>query len=95
MARNSVLQHGISIRLACEVYGISQTCYRYKANSSTWTTSAHASAGNCINLIDSDMSVQIDMSVVKITLVMANMDSARVDYFVEERREFWLKDFGA
>jgi|GEM_PF-4825577 len=48
-----------------------------------------------MKLIDSDMSVQIDMSVVKITLVMANMDSARVDYFVEERREFWLKDFGA
>lgn len=26
-----VARHGISIRLACQVYGISQTCYRYQA----------------------------------------------------------------
>ena len=31
MARKGVARHGISIRLACEVYGISETCYRYRA----------------------------------------------------------------
>jgi putative transposase len=31
MAIKSVAKHGISIRLACVVYGISQTCYRYQA----------------------------------------------------------------
>jgi putative transposase len=30
MARKGIVRHGISIRLACEVYGISETCYRYK-----------------------------------------------------------------
>ena len=29
MARKGIAKHGISVRLACEVYGISQTCYRY------------------------------------------------------------------
>jgi len=29
MARNAVLKHGLSIRLACECLGISETCYRY------------------------------------------------------------------
>jgi len=31
MARKCVTRHGISIRLACELYGISETCYRYQA----------------------------------------------------------------
>lgn len=31
MARRGVAKHGISIRLACVVYGISETCYRYQA----------------------------------------------------------------
>ena len=31
MAKKSVAKHGISVRLACEVYGISETCYRYQA----------------------------------------------------------------
>ena len=31
MARKGVAKHGISIRLACETYGISETCYRYQA----------------------------------------------------------------
>lgn len=31
MAHKGVAKHGISIRLACEVYGISETCYRYQA----------------------------------------------------------------
>lgn len=31
MARKGVAKHGISIRLACEAYGISETCYRYQA----------------------------------------------------------------
>ena len=31
MARKGVAKHGISIRLACVVYGISETCYRYQA----------------------------------------------------------------
>ena len=26
-----VAKHGISVRLACVVYGISETCYRYQA----------------------------------------------------------------
>ena len=29
MARNAVLKHGLSVRLACECLGISETCYRY------------------------------------------------------------------
>ena len=29
MARNAVLKHGLSICLACECLGISETCYRY------------------------------------------------------------------
>ena len=29
MAQQSVAEHGISIRLACLAFGISQTCYRY------------------------------------------------------------------
>lgn len=31
MAIKSVTKHGISIRLACVIYGISETCYRYRA----------------------------------------------------------------
>jgi putative transposase len=31
MARRAVKEKSISIRLACEVFGISETCYRYKA----------------------------------------------------------------
>ncbi len=31
MARKAVLQRGISIRLACLGFGISETCYRYRA----------------------------------------------------------------
>ena len=31
MAKNSVVKHGVSIRLACEAFGISETCYRYQA----------------------------------------------------------------
>lgn len=31
MAKRGIAKHGISIRLACEVYGISETCFRYQA----------------------------------------------------------------
>ena len=31
MACQSVARYGISIRLACVTFGLSQTCYRYKA----------------------------------------------------------------
>jgi len=31
MAKQAIEKHGISIRLACECLGISQTCYRYQA----------------------------------------------------------------
>ena len=31
MAKRAVQERGISIRLACELYQISQTCYRYEA----------------------------------------------------------------
>jgi len=31
LAREAVAQRGISIRLACDTYGISETCYRYQA----------------------------------------------------------------
>src|SRR5690606_28692245 len=31
MAMKGVAKHGLSIRLACVVYGISETCYRYQA----------------------------------------------------------------
>ena len=30
MARDAVASRGVSIRLACEAFGISQTCYRYE-----------------------------------------------------------------
>jgi putative transposase len=30
MAQRVVQERGISVRLACETFGISQTCYRYK-----------------------------------------------------------------
>ena len=31
MARKSVAKHGLSIRMACVVYGVSETFYRYQA----------------------------------------------------------------
>ena len=31
MAKRAVKQHGISIRLACQLFQVSQTCYRYQA----------------------------------------------------------------
>jgi len=31
MAKQAVKQHGISIRLACDLFQVSQTCYRYQA----------------------------------------------------------------
>ena len=31
MAKRAVEQHGISIRLACQLFQVSQTCYRYEA----------------------------------------------------------------
>lgn len=30
MARDAVARRGVSIRLACEAFGVSQTCYRYE-----------------------------------------------------------------
>ena len=39
MARQVVTQRKISIRLACDIYGISETCYRYRPG---------LSADNCI-----------------------------------------------
>lgn len=30
MARAAVASRGVSIRLACEAFGVSQTCYRYE-----------------------------------------------------------------
>ena len=30
MAKKSVSKYGISVRLACDVFGISQSCYRYE-----------------------------------------------------------------
>ena len=34
MAQQTVERQGISIRLACMAFGISQTCYRYQAKQS-------------------------------------------------------------
>ncbi len=34
MAKQAVAQHGISIRLACDVFTVSETCYRYAAKHS-------------------------------------------------------------
>ena len=31
MARQAVEKHTVSIRLACEVFTVSETCYRYEA----------------------------------------------------------------
>jgi putative transposase len=31
MAKRAVEQHGITIRLACQLFQVSQTCYRYQA----------------------------------------------------------------
>jgi len=30
MAKDAVARRGVSIRLACETFGVSQTCYRYE-----------------------------------------------------------------
>jgi putative transposase len=35
MAQRAVRDKGISIRLACDAFGISQTCYRYEAKLSS------------------------------------------------------------
>ncbi len=35
MAKQAVTQREISIRLACDIYGISETCYRYRSGLST------------------------------------------------------------
>lgn len=35
MAKRAVTERGLSIRLACEAFGISQTCYRYQAKLSS------------------------------------------------------------
>ena len=32
MARRAVSERGLSIRLACEAFGVSQSCYRYEAH---------------------------------------------------------------
>ena len=32
MAKSVVAERGISIRLACVIFSVSQTCYRYEAN---------------------------------------------------------------
>lgn len=34
MAKQAVLRYGMSIRLACAAFGVSQTCYRYQAKQS-------------------------------------------------------------
>ena len=34
MAQHAVKEKGASIRLACEAFGISETCYRYQAKAS-------------------------------------------------------------
>ncbi len=31
MARRVVTEHGISVRLACQIFTVSDTCYRYEA----------------------------------------------------------------
>ena len=31
MAQKAVSQNHVSIRLACEIFGVSETCYRYEA----------------------------------------------------------------
>jgi putative transposase len=31
MAKQSIAQHGISVRLSCEIFQVSQTCFRYQA----------------------------------------------------------------
>ena len=38
LARQVVEQQSLSIRLACEAYGISETCYRYQARLSDENT---------------------------------------------------------
>ena len=35
MAREAVANRGVSIRLACEAFGVSQTCYRYERQRNT------------------------------------------------------------
>jgi putative transposase len=38
MAQQAVAHHAVSIRLACTVFGISETCYRYQAKLSDENT---------------------------------------------------------
>jgi putative transposase len=35
MAQSAIEKHGISVRLACECLGISETCFRYQAKLSS------------------------------------------------------------
>src|SRR5690606_7643959 len=35
MAKTAVEEHGLSVRLACECFGISESCYRYQAKLAT------------------------------------------------------------
>ncbi len=35
MARRVVTEHGISVRLVCEIFTVSETCYRYEAKRHT------------------------------------------------------------
>ena len=38
MAQQSVAQYSVPIRLACRVFGLSETCYRYQAKHSSENT---------------------------------------------------------
>lgn len=35
MAQKAVIEKGVSIRIACEIFSVSQTCYRYQSKSSS------------------------------------------------------------
>jgi len=45
IAKQPVVRHGISIRLACQLFQVSQTCYRYQAklNAENELDAAHRS----------------------------------------------------
>jgi hypothetical protein len=36
MAKEVVVQRGLTIRVACQVFSVSESCYRYEAKTDVW-----------------------------------------------------------
>jgi putative transposase len=49
MAQRAINEKGISIRLACQVFGISQTCYRYQEKLSSENAKTKIGLGRIVS----------------------------------------------